>query len=127
MKAGVGALDDLITPTRLHADTLLDDSSVLHVAGSSGIAGDYQGAHAIETLFARMGDLTDHTLRIDRATTLIDTDDAIVIHGHERARRPKGRLDTDLVLVLSIDTGVLREAWLFHADQPAVDSFWMVA
>ena len=126
MNTAVGPLEDLLSSMRLRDGIMLDDSSLLHVAGWSGLAGDYQGSDAIEALFVRMEELTDHTLRTEGTRALIETDETIVIRARAHAQRPRRLLDSDLVLILSIETGVLREAWLFYADQPAVDSFWTV-
>lgn len=112
----LGTIDETI-PT-------LDTASVLHVAGSSGLSGDYQGAESISVLLTRMAELTHHTLRFHTRRILISDNETMVWHGRVEAARSGGQLDSDVVCVLSLDGDRVREMWLFHVDHMRADGFW---
>jgi ketosteroid isomerase-like protein len=119
-----GALE-IILGTNDESIPFLDESSVLHIAGSSGLSGDFQSAEAISGLLSRMALLTDHTLRFDTREILVAEDETIVWHGRVRATRLGRQLDSDVVCVLSLDGKRTREMWLFYVNHASVDRFWM--
>ena len=90
------------------------------------MAGDYQGPDAIEACFRRMAELTFGSLRIEGEHVVLESDGAVVVEAHLEATRTGRRLNTEVLLVLSIEECALREAWLFHSDQSRVDEFWTV-
>ena len=106
---------------------ILDASSVLHMAGSSGLSGDYQGAESISGVLSRMAELTDQTLRFDTREVLIADDETLVWRGRVEATRPVGHLDSEVVCILSLDGKRMREMWLFHVDHDPIDRFWMAS
>ena len=106
------------------ATTLLDDASVLHLAGRSGVAGDYQGQEAILGLLRRIVQLTDGTLEFGAATTLVDDARVMVLRGRLTGTRRKARLDTEVLHVLSLRDDRIREAWIFSLDQNHLYEFW---
>ena len=106
------------------AAVVLDDASLLHVPGSSGLAGDYQGREAILGLLKRMAELTEGTLQFSLSKVLTEDDRAIVLLGRASATRKRKRLDTDVVHVLSLRDGRVRDIWIFHQNQDHVDEFW---
>ena len=57
----------------------LDEESLLHVPGKSGLAGPYQGPEAILGLRHRMASLTAHTLRYSDFRVLADNDDSTIV------------------------------------------------
>ena len=103
----------------------LDEASLLHVSGRSGLAGDYQGREAILGLSRRMSELTGGTFRFTQSKVVADDDQAMVRLGHVSATREGKRLDTDVVHVVSLRNGRAREIWIFHQDQRQVDDFWL--
>ena len=121
---GAGALEAIVTGEEAEPASFLDDRSLLHIAGSSGFAGTYQGSAAIRALFGHLAYLSRGTLRIDRTRILAESDRVLVVQWRLRAERSSTTLDTDLLAVATIETGTLTEAWLFHSDQPEVDAFW---
>jgi hypothetical protein len=106
------------------AEAVLDEASLLHMPGSSGLAGQYQGGEAILGLLRRMAELTDGTIRFSPSAVLTANDQAIVTHGRTNATRRGKRLDTDEVHVLSLRNGKVREMWIYHQNQDYVDEFW---
>jgi hypothetical protein len=106
------------------AEAVLDDASLLHMPGRSGLAGQYQGGEAILGLLRRMAELTDGTIQFSPSAVLTANDRAIVVHGRTNATRHGKRLDTDEVHVLSLRDGNVREIWIYHQNQDHVDEFW---
>ena len=118
--------ESLTTSCGLEGGLSLDDGSVLHVSGSPGLAGDYQGPDAIEAWFQRMDELTFGSLRIEGEHVVLASDGAVIVGAHLDATRTGRRLNTEMLLILSIEGSALREAWMFHSDQSRVDEFWTV-
>ena len=106
------------------AEAVLDDGSLLHIAGRSGLAGEYQGEEAILGLLERMAQLTDVTLQFSPSRVINTDDQAIVLCGHSSGTRGGRRLDADAVHILSLRGGRVREIWVFHQNQDQVDDFW---
>jgi hypothetical protein len=103
---------------------VLDDASLLRIAGRSGLAGEYQGQEAILGLFERMGQLTNGTYGFSSSRVLTSDDRAIVVWGHSSATRRGKYLDADAVHVFSLRGNRVREIWIFHQNQDQVDEFW---
>jgi len=119
------ALYELSGPTHATAaEALLDDASLLHMPGRSGLAGQYQGQEAILGLLERMTQLTNGSLRYTPSHVITANDRAIVLSGHASATRQGTRLDTDEMRILSLQDGIIQEIWIFHKDQNHVDEFW---
>ncbi len=106
------------------AAEVLDDASVLHLPGRSGLAGAYQGREAILGVLDRMVELTDGTLSFDVSGLLIGDAGVMVLRGCVDAGRDGVRLDADSVHVVSVRHGKIREAWIFSLDQSGFDEFW---
>lgn len=104
--------------------TLLDDATILHVPGTTGLAGDYQGRGPILALYARMAELTGDTLRFVPSRILADTDRVIVVIGTEVASRRDRHLETEAIRIYALRDRMVREIWVCHDDQRRVDAFW---
>ena len=103
---------------------LVDERTLLHVSGTNGLAGDYQGRDAICSLFVRMATVCDGTLRFETTCTSTDGDHEVRLHGQVRAARQGRSLDACATLETELNGHVIREAWLSCADQRAWDAFW---
>ena len=106
------------------AATVLDDASVLHIGGSSGLAGDYQGNGAIDGLLRRMGTLAGGTLRYGAARLSSGSCRQAVLVGRASAVRRGRRLDVHVTFTVSIRNGLVRHASLACDEQRAWDTFW---
>lgn len=106
------------------ARQLLDDETLLHVPGRSGLAGQYQGQEAILGLLGRMTELTDETLRFTPTATLTADDQMIVVCGRSSASRQRKRLNTDTAYVVLWRNDRVGEMWIVHQDQSQFNSFW---
>jgi ketosteroid isomerase-like protein len=116
--------DAIAGKTDTAAEAVLDEASLLHVSGRSGLAGHYQGGDAILGLLRRMAELTDGTLRFRPSRVLTANESAIVVCGRATASRHGRRLDSEEVHVVSLRDGKVREIWIFHEDQGRIDEFW---
>ena len=117
-------LDMLLGTSHNRSSPILDEASVLHMSGSSGLSGDYQGRESISELLRRMVELTDGTLHLSTPQVLIANDQTIVLRSHLVATRGGAQLDSEVVLILALSGDRLREMWVHHSDQSHVDDFW---
>ena len=99
------------------------DSSLLHVPGTSGLSGDYQGAQAIRGVLDQMSRLTGDTLHF-RLSRVVATENHAILWGRLIARSRRAELNTPSAHVLEIGDGAVSEAWMFNEDQEAVDRLW---
>jgi hypothetical protein len=106
------------------ASAFLDDVSLLHVSGGSGLAGDYQGEEAILGLLGRMAGLTDGTLRCGASRRETRADGTIVVRGSLVAVRHGRKLDTAVEVKVNINEGTVREVRVTDLHEPAFDDFW---
>jgi hypothetical protein len=110
--------------SRNEVSAYLDDASVLHVPGESGLAGDYHGGDAILALVGRMVELTDGTLRFEASRYPKERRQGVLLRSRVTASRRGRRLDTNIDLLISRRGNRLREIWIAHRDQRQVDEFW---
>ncbi len=106
------------------ASVVLDDATVLHVPGRSGLAGDYQGQEAILGVLGRMAEYTHDTLRLGSPRLVTEDDHVLVLQGHMSATATKTQLDTDVIHALSLRGDKIQEVWLFSLNQDDFDEFW---
>jgi len=102
----------------------LDDASLLHVSGDSGLAGDYQGRDAILGLLGRMAELTGGTLRCGVSSSMVRSGGTVILQGPVLAAREGRTLETVVKVAVTVAGGHLREIWLNHLGQSAFDDFW---
>jgi hypothetical protein len=110
--------------SRGEVSAYLDDASVLHVPGESGLAGGYHGGDAILALVSRMVELTDGSLRFETSRYPDERYQGVLLRGRVTATRRGRRLDTNVDLLISVRGDLLREIWISHGDQNQVDEFW---
>lgn len=115
------ALDGRHTPA-LAAQ--LDEASLLHLSGRSGLAGDFQGRKAVVGLLETMAEETGGTFHCAPVISVTREDRATVLLGRVSATRRGRHLDVVVRLAVTIGGGVLREAWLDWLEQSEVDEFW---
>lgn len=117
--------DALLDGDGTAATIILDDGSVLHVPGRSGLAGDYQGQEAILGLFRWMAGVTHGTLRVGSSRLVTEDSRVLVLLGHFSATAMRAQLNTDVVHALSLRGDKIQEAWLFSLNQDDFDAFWI--
>ncbi|MEA3511179.1 MAG: nuclear transport factor 2 family protein [Actinomycetota bacterium] len=114
----------LLAGDMLAAARVLDDASILHVPGRSGLAGDYQGREAIMGFFSRMAEYTHNTLRFGSSRLVAEDSRVLVVQGHMSATAAGTQLDTDVIYALSLRGDKIQEVWLFSLNQEDFDEFW---
>ena len=102
----------------------LDDRSCLHVAGSSGFGGDYQGGEAISGLFDRLASACDHSLWFDRSCVSVTGPGSVRVCGELGGHRDTRSLAATVVAELAFVGDTIRELRLECADQTSWDVFW---
>ena len=120
----IALLDDL-TGSSGGSREVLDDASVFHFPGKSGLSGVYQGRAAIVGLLEKLAQVTDGTLEFVPERIVGRGSDTVVFLTRSRATRRGKHLDTTAIHVLSRRGDSVRELWLLHPDQHRVDEFWM--
>ena len=116
--------DALLAGDTSAAALVLDDASIFHVPGRSGLAGDYQGKEAILGLFGRMVEYTHDTMRLGSPRLMARDGRVLVLQGHISATAARTQLDTDVIHALSLRGDKIQEAWLFSLNQDDFDDFW---
>ena len=102
----------------------LDDETLLHVPGGSGLAGEYQGRDAICGLLDRMTEASHGTLRFETVCTTTRDGGGVRLCGHVIGRRRARSLAMDASLEATVAGETVREIWLACSDQHAWDAFW---
>lgn len=99
-------------------------TALVHVPGTSGIGGLYQGSEAIAGLARRLRHVTEGTLQFRPTARLTDDGGIVIVWGRTTARRGNRRLETGTSHVGLLRCGRIREAWLLYEDQRQFDEFW---
>jgi hypothetical protein len=116
--------DALLAGNVSAAAVVLDDASVLHVPGRSGVAGDYQGEDAILGVLGRMAEYTHDTLKLGSPRLVAEAGRVLVLQGHISATTSRAELDTVVIHTLSLRGDKIQEAWIFSLNQNDFDEFW---
>lgn len=102
----------------------LDDATLLHIAGTSGLAGDYVGREAICALLERMAATTGGTFRFEVLSATVARVGHVRFCGTVSGCRGDRSLTTAATLETTISDACIREIRLSCADEPAWDTFW---
>lgn len=102
----------------------LDTGTVLHMPGSSGLAGEYQGVEAIMGLLERMTAASGGTLGFATTDVAVGPRGGLRLSGVVRGRRLGRALLLATTIEADVVDGVIREAGLSCEDQAAWDAFW---
>ena len=102
----------------------LDDASVLHMPGSSGLGGNYQGHEAIVGLLQRMAAATDRTLRFGVGYITASGPDTLRIQGKLHGKRNGRPLSATVSVDATLADHVFRSITILSADRSAWDAMW---
>jgi hypothetical protein len=102
----------------------LDDRSCLHIAGSSGLGGDYQGDEAISGLFDRLASACDRGLRFHRSCVSVTGPGSVRVCGELDGHRGTRSLAATIIAEMAFVGDTIRELRLECADQQSWDVFW---
>ena len=102
----------------------LDDKSLLHVPGLSGLGGDYQGREAIIGVLRRMAGATGGTLHFEANATDLSRRGVLRVTGRLSGTRDGRPIRVTVSLDATLDGQVFRRITIECADRPAWDALW---
>ncbi len=112
------ASGDMATMTELFAEDV-----VWHLAGNNQLSGTHRGRDAVFAVFAKVGQLSGGTFKIDVHDVVANDEHAVALTRATGSRegRQLNSLDTD---VYHVSGGKVREWWSFVEDDRKTDEFW---
>ena len=120
LKKGYAAFasGDMAVLTELFADDV-----TWHVSGNSPISGTHRGREAVFAVFARTGQLSGGTFKIDVHDVVANDVHAVALTRATASRQGKqyDAMDTD---VYHVSGGKVTEFWSFAEDTKKADEFW---
>ncbi len=120
LKKGYAAFasGDMAVLTELFADDV-----TWHVSGNSPISGTHRGREAVFAVFARTGQLSGGTFKIDVHDVVANDVHAVALTRATASRqgRQYDAMDTD---VYHMSGGKVTEFWSFAEDTKKADEFW---
>jgi uncharacterized protein len=103
-------------------DELIAEDAVWHVPGRNPLAGTHRGRLAILSYFAGLGKRAGESFRIQVIDVLASERRAVAI-ARSSGQRGAKVYDGMFCLLVAIEAGQIREAWLMPADAFALDDF----
>ncbi len=109
---------DMATITELFSEDV-----VWHLPGNNQLSGVHRGRDAVFAIFAKTGQLSGGTFKIELHDVLANDEHAVALTRATASREGKtyDSLDTD---VCHLSGGKVTEFWSFAEDQRATDEFW---
>lgn len=106
---------------------LFAEDIVWHQPGASKVSGVYRGTSALFEHLGRLMKLSEGSFRIDKVEEIMGNGDLVATRIHFTAQRSGRTLAMHGVDLIRVESGKIREVWLFSADQAAEDAFWDAA
>jgi hypothetical protein len=95
------------------------DDIVLHYPGAHALSGQHRGKAAALGALAEFGKRTNRQLL--RIVDVMAGENRGAIIAREALGLGDARVEIDRMLVYRVENGLLRECWLYEADQDAID------
>ena len=111
---------DAVRPGDDTAIGLFDDSTVLHVAGRSGLAGRYEGSDTILGLLSLFDDLAGGVLGC-RTPRIMRFEHHAMVFGRVQAVSNRVDFSAETVCLLEFKDRTITEMWMFSPDAGALD------
>ncbi len=102
---------------------LLAEGVVWHLPGNSHISGQHKGRDAVFAVFAKMGQISGGTFKIDIHDVIANDEHTVVVQ-RVTGSRPGKQLDARNVDVYHIRGGKASEWWSFTDEPHQEDEFW---
>jgi ketosteroid isomerase-like protein len=102
---------------------LIAEDAVWHLGGRNSLTGDYEGREAIFGLFARLGQESEGTMRID-LHDVVANDDHVVVLTSVSAGGSRGNFASNTCDTSHMRDGQITEFWSFAEDPYAWDEYW---
>lgn len=106
---------------------LLADDVTWHQPGRSGLSGQYRGKGELFPLLGRFMALSEGSFQIDAVRAVMANGGLVAASIHFKAQRGAQAMAMDGVDLMRVEGGLIREVWLFSADQAQEDQFWNAA
>ena len=102
---------------------LFADEAVWIVPGDGVMAGTYHGRDAIFRFLARLLEETDGTYASELIDVMASDERAAALYRARGTRRGR-RLDLDQLLLLRVESGLVRSVLALPSDAAAFEAFW---
>ncbi len=102
---------------------LIADDAVWHLGGRNSLTGDYEGKSAIFEMFARLGQESEGTMKIELHDVLANGDHIVALT-KVSAGGSRGSLSTRTCDTSHVRDGQITEFWSFGEDPYAWDEYW---
>ncbi|MEX2459296.1 MAG: nuclear transport factor 2 family protein [Actinomycetota bacterium] len=112
------ATGDMATVASLFADDV-----VWHSPGRSAISGDFKGQDEVFAFFGKLVEMTGGNFGIEVHDVLANDEHAAVMV-HAKGQRDGASWEGNIVHVLHLEGGKVKEIWVHEGDQYAADVFW---
>ena len=96
---------------------------VWHVPGDSQLSGVHRGRDTVFAVFAKVGELSGGTYKIDVHDVLANDEHAVALTRGTGSREGK-QLNSLDAAVYNMANGKVTEFWFFAEDQRLTDEFW---
>ena len=120
LRRGYEAFDkgDMATLTEVFAADV-----VWHLPGTNPISGVHRGRDAVFAVFAKVGELSGGTFKIELHDVLANDEHTVALTRATGSRQAKqlNSLDTD---IYHVSNGKITEFWSLAEDQRLTDEFW---
>ena len=103
---------------------LLAEDVVWHQPGKGSLSGVYRGKKELFTLLGIFMEISGGSFRIDDIRAIMANENLVTASLHFRAQRKDRQMSMDGVDLMRIESGQIKEVWLFSGDEDAEDDFW---
>ena len=102
-------------------DAIVEDDVVFHEPGESRVGGDYRGKEEVLAFFARIGVVTEGTLRVDQVRDVVTNDRCAIALFDVSAQRGGQMIKGDVSELFTIVDGKITDIRAYVYDQPEWD------
>jgi ketosteroid isomerase-like protein len=104
--------------------TIAGEDLAFHVPGRSQWAGEHRGREKLLSLFYRLGETADRSVRITLHDIVGGEKHVVGLHHVTATIAGKKPLDLNGTTTCHVTDGKIVEVWLNWESQPAFDEFW---
>jgi ketosteroid isomerase-like protein len=105
--------------------SLLADDVIWHQPGQGKLSKTYKGKNEVFGLFGQFMEISQGSFKIDAVAHLMSNEDLVTATVQFSAKKPNGQsIAMNGVDLMKIESGKIKEVYLFSADQAAEDAFW---
>ena len=106
--------------------SLFAEDVIWHQPGQGKLSKTYKGKNEVFGLFGQFMEISQGSFRIDSVGHIMANENFVSTTLHFSAKKANGQsISMDGVDLMKIENGKIKEVFLFSADQPAEDAFWV--